>query len=88
MPPTDAPNCRLELDDTSIAWLYLDSQDSDNNVLSVPEDYEYFNALRAYATRTQLKAHWPVYAAIVVVTIGLIGFLVTRRFLYPPRLNQ
>jgi arylsulfatase A-like enzyme len=61
---------------------------NDNNVLPVPEDYEYFNALRAYATRTQLKAHWPVYAAIGVVTVGLIGFLVTRRFLYPPRLNQ
>jgi arylsulfatase/uncharacterized sulfatase len=53
---------------------------SDNNVLPVPEGYEYFNALRSYATRSQLKAHWPAYAAVGVVIIGLIGFFITRRF--------
>ena len=60
---------------------------SDNNVLSVPEDYEYFNALRSYATRTQLKAHWPVYAGLGIVIIGLPGFFIVRRFLYPAHLN-
>ena len=51
-----------------------------NNVLPVPEDYEYFNALRSYATRTQLKAHWPVYAAIGIVIFGLPGLFIVRRF--------
>jgi arylsulfatase A-like enzyme len=37
---------------------------AENNVLPVPEDYNYFNALRAYSTRTQLKAHWPAYAGL------------------------
>lgn len=60
---------------------------SDNNVLPVPEDYEYFNALRSYATRSQLKAHWPIYAAIGVVIIGF-GFFITRRFFYPAHLNK
>jgi arylsulfatase A-like enzyme len=52
----------------------------DNNVLPVPEDYEYFNALRSYATRGQLKAHWPGYAVSGVVIIGLVSFFGTRRF--------
>ena len=53
---------------------------SDNNVLPVPEDYEYFNALRSHATRSQLKAHWPAYAAVGVVILGLISFFIFRRF--------
>jgi len=52
---------------------------SDNNVLPIPEDYEYFNALRDYSTRTQLKAYWPICAAIGVAIIGF-GFFITRRF--------
>lgn len=35
-----------------------------NKVLPVPEDYEYFNALRSHATRSQLKVYWQIYAAV------------------------
>ncbi len=61
---------------------------AENNVLPVPEDYNYFNALRAYSTRTQLKAHWPAYAGLGIVIIVLFGFFIVRRFLYPAHLNK
>ena len=61
---------------------------SDNNVLPIPEDYEYFNALRSYATRTQLKAHWPIYAGLGIVIITFFGFFIVRWFLYPAHLNK
>ena len=60
----------------------------ENNVLPIPEDYEYFNVLRSYATRTQLKAHWPIYAGVGIVIIALFGFFIVRRFLYPAHLNK
>jgi len=61
---------------------------SDNNVLPVPEDYNYFNILRAYSTRTQLKAYLPISVTMAIVIIALFGFFIVRWFLYPARLNK
>ena len=51
----------------------------ENNVLPVSEGYTQRKQLVITATILQLKAHYPIYLAVLIVILSFIGFLIWRR---------